>query len=167
MSFSDRLLSVRLSVCLSVCKLFTFSSSPQEPLGQFQPNLVQSILGWWGFKVVQMKGPTLFQGGDNNEIAKIHWRTLKILFLRTTGPTSTKISTKHLWVMGIQVYSNEGSCPFPRGDNNTIAKIHWQTLKIFLRNTGPFSTNLGTKLPWVMANYCLFKWRAMPFSKGR
>ena len=54
--------SVCLSVCLSVCKLFTFSSSPQEPLGQFQPNLVQSILGWWGFKVVQMKGPTLFQG---------------------------------------------------------------------------------------------------------
>ena len=41
-SFSDRLLSV---VCPSVCKhFFTFSSSP-ELLGQFQPNLVQSILG--------------------------------------------------------------------------------------------------------------------------
>ena len=38
-------LSVRLSVCLSVCKLFTFSSSSPEPLGQFQPNLAQSILG--------------------------------------------------------------------------------------------------------------------------
>ena len=35
-NFSDRLLSdVRLSVRLSVCKLFTFSSSPPEPLGQF------------------------------------------------------------------------------------------------------------------------------------
>ena len=54
--------SVCLSVCLSVCKLFTFSSSP-ELMGQFQRNLAQSILGWRGFKFVQMKGPTLFQGG--------------------------------------------------------------------------------------------------------
>ena len=38
-------LSVCLSVCPSVCKLFTFSSSSPEPLGQFQPNLAQSILG--------------------------------------------------------------------------------------------------------------------------
>ena len=44
-SFSDHMSSVVCpSVRLSVCKLFTFLSSP-EPLGQFQPNLVQSILG--------------------------------------------------------------------------------------------------------------------------
>ena len=42
--------SVCLSVRPSVCKLFTFSSSSPEPLGQFQPNLAQSILGWRGFK---------------------------------------------------------------------------------------------------------------------
>ena len=35
---------------------FTLSSSPQQ-LGQFQPNLVQSILGYRGFKFIQMKGP--------------------------------------------------------------------------------------------------------------
>ena len=52
--------SVRPSVCLSVCKLFTLSSSSPEPLGQFQPNLAQSIDGWRGFKFVQMKGPALF-----------------------------------------------------------------------------------------------------------
>ena len=51
-----RRLSVCLSVCPSVCKLFTFSSSSPEPLGQFQPNLAQSILGWRGFKFVHMKG---------------------------------------------------------------------------------------------------------------
>ena len=45
-SFSDHLSSV---LRLSVCKLFTFSSSSQEPLCQFQPNLAQSSLGWWGF----------------------------------------------------------------------------------------------------------------------
>ena len=51
--------SVYPSVCLSVrCP----SSSSPEPLGQFQPNLAQRILGWRGFKFVQMKGPALFQG---------------------------------------------------------------------------------------------------------
>ena len=54
--------SVCLSVRPSVCKLFTFSSSSPEPRGQFQPNLAQCILGWRGFKCVQMKGPVPFQG---------------------------------------------------------------------------------------------------------
>ena len=39
-------------LCPSVHKLFTFSSSSPEPLGQFQPNLAL--------------------GGDNYVIAKIH-----------------------------------------------------------------------------------------------
>ena len=37
-------------------------SSSTEPLGHFQPNLAQSIVGWRGFKFVQMKGSPLFQG---------------------------------------------------------------------------------------------------------
>ena len=49
-------------VRLSVCKLFLFSSSSQEPQGQIQPNLVQSILGWSGLKFFQMKGHALIQG---------------------------------------------------------------------------------------------------------
>ena len=68
-SFSDQNLSVvrRCRLCRCCCcrcrrKLFTFSSSSPEPLGQFQPNLAQSILGWRGFKFVQMKGRALFQG---------------------------------------------------------------------------------------------------------
>ena len=69
-SFSDQNLSV--DCCCGHRKLFTFSSSSQEPLGQFQPNLAQIIL----------------------------------------------------WVKGIQLCSNEGSCPFPRGNNYKIAKIH-------------------------------------------
>ena len=49
-SFSDHpssivCLSVCLSVRLSVCKLFTLSSSSPEPLSQFQANLAQSFLG--------------------------------------------------------------------------------------------------------------------------
>ena len=62
-SFSDHLSSVVcLSVCPFVCKLFRYSSSSPEPLGQFQPNLAQSISGWREFKFVQMKGPSFFQG---------------------------------------------------------------------------------------------------------
>ena len=41
-SLSDQNLSVVRRRCR---KLFTFSSSSPEPLGQFQPNLAQSILG--------------------------------------------------------------------------------------------------------------------------
>ena len=47
-SFSDQNLSVVRRRCRRCCrcrKLFTFSSSSPEPLGQFQPNLAQSILG--------------------------------------------------------------------------------------------------------------------------
>ena len=60
-SFSDRLssvvcLSVRLSVCSSVCKRFLFSTSSQEPLGQYQPNVAQSILGCRGFKLFSKEG---------------------------------------------------------------------------------------------------------------
>ena len=43
-----------------------------------------------------------------------------------TGPVSTKLGTKHPWVKGIQVCSNEGPRPFPRGDNYEIVKIHWR-----------------------------------------
>ena len=51
-SFSDQNLSVvcrrcrrrRCRRCRRCRKLFTFSSSSPEPLGQFQPNLAQSII---------------------------------------------------------------------------------------------------------------------------
>ena len=49
---------------------------------------------------------------------------------------------------GIQVCSNERPCPFLRGDNYEIAKLHWKNLKIFWwRTTGPISTKLGTMHP--------------------
>ena len=47
-------------VCLSVCKLFIFTSSDEEPLGQIQPNMTQSILAWSVIKFIQMKSLSLF-----------------------------------------------------------------------------------------------------------
>jgi hypothetical protein len=51
------------------------------------------------------------------------WGHLKI-FSRTTEPILTRLGTKHPWVKGIQVCSNEGDNPSPRGDNSKRVKIH-------------------------------------------
>ena len=45
-----------------------------------------------------------------------------VFFSRTTEPISIKLGTKHPWVKGIQVSSNEGPCPFLRVDHYEIAK---------------------------------------------
>ena len=68
------------------------------------------------------EGPCLFPRGENNKIAKMIHKYLKVFFFRTIGPISHKLDTKHPWIMGIQVCSNEGPHIFPRGDNNKIAK---------------------------------------------
>ena len=87
----------------------------------------------------------LFIRGDNNEIVKIHWQSLKIFFFRTTGFISTRHRKKHPLVKGIQVSLNEGPCPF-RGE----IILYWHNLKIFFsRNPGLILTKLGTKHPWV------------------
>ena len=73
MIFSDHNLSV---VCRgqSCRKLFTFSSSSPEPLGQFQRNLAQSTKHPWlnGFQFCSNEGPQPFTWGDNYKIAKLH-----------------------------------------------------------------------------------------------
>ena len=46
------------------------------------------------------------------------------IFSRTTGLISTKVGTEHPRVKGIQVCSNEGHRPFPKGDNYEKANIH-------------------------------------------
>ena len=57
-------------------------------------------------------------------------------------------STKHPWVKGIHVCTNERSCPFPRGYNYKIVKIHWRNYKIFSKRTGPNSTKCRSH-SWV------------------
>ena len=103
--------------------------------------MAQSILGWRGFKFVQIKGPSLFQGEIITQIAKIYWSYLKIFFSRTTGPISTKLGTEHHWVKGIQVCWNEGPHLSQRGDSWEIEKTHWKLFKIFFsRTTGTLMT---------------------------
>jgi hypothetical protein len=49
----------------------------------------------------------------------------------------------------IQVYSNKGTGPLQRGDNNKNVKMGWGHLKIlFSRTTGPILTRFGTNHSW-------------------
>ena len=59
------------------------------------------------FKFFTNKGPSPFPRGDNKEIAKIHWRNLKI-FSRTTEPMSTKLGTKHHLMKETQGFKKKG-----------------------------------------------------------
>ena len=47
-----------------------------------------------------------------------------MLFSRTPGLISSKLGTKQHWMKEIQVYSNEGRCFSPRGDNSKNNKIN-------------------------------------------
>ena len=60
-----------------------------------------------GIQISSNEEPHPFQRADNYEIAKIHWRNKKIVFSRTTEPISNKLGTKHSWMKGVQVCSNE------------------------------------------------------------
>ena len=75
----------------------------------FNQNLAQSILGWWGFKFVQMKGLSFSKGKllrkSENTLTKLK---------KSSSPEplghytiSTKLGTMHPCMKGIQVCSNE------------------------------------------------------------
>ena len=77
-----------------------------------------------GSQFCSNEGPCRFPRGDNYEISENALTKFKIVFSRTAGPISTKLSTKYLLVKGIQVCTSEGPHPFPMGDNYKIAKIY-------------------------------------------
>jgi hypothetical protein len=76
-----------------------------------------------GVQVCSSKGPGPLQSGDNHKKCKNGWCHLKI-FSRTTGPILNRLGTNHPWGEEIQVCTNEGDFPSPRGDNWETVKIH-------------------------------------------
>jgi hypothetical protein len=76
-----------------------------------------------GIQVCTNKGPIPLQKEDNHKNVKMRWYHLKS-FSRTTGTILTRLRTNHSLGEGIQVCSNEGDYPFPRGDNSKRVKIH-------------------------------------------
>ena len=127
----------------------------------FQTNLAQCILGWKDSSL--FKYP--FSRGDNYEIAKIHWRNLKNIFLRTFGPILTKLEQSILGWSGFQLFffSNEGPALFQgeiiTKNKNTLTKF----IKLLIKNHWVnFQTNLAQCiLGWKDSS--LFKY---PFSRG-
>jgi hypothetical protein len=70
-------------------------------------------------------------------------------FSRTIGPILTRLGTNQSWGEGIQVCSNKGDSPSPRGNNSEWVKIYWNFLKIFSRASRPNPIKLDTNYPWV------------------
>ena len=142
-SFSDWLSSVRPSVCLSICKLFTFSTSSPEPLGQFQPNFNKKHPWVEGIQFWLNEGSGPFPRGDNSENVKLYWKIFKNLLLQNHLTISTKLDTKHPWVVGIEDCSNEGPHRFQSGYNYEIAKTQfWNLKKSSPEPVGQFQPNL-------------------------
>ena len=69
-----------------------------------------------------MKDHILYEGEIITQKQNYIEKILKIFFSRTTGPMSSTLSTKHPFMIMIQISSNEVPHPFPRGDNNKKAK---------------------------------------------
>ena len=88
------------------------------------------------------------------------------IFSRTTRLISLKLGTKHPWVMGVQVRSNEGPHPFPRGNNYEIAKLYWQNIKIFWRTLWPILFNFCTNHPCLMCIQACSNEGPRPFPRG-
>ena len=118
LSFSNHLSSVCLSVHLSVFLSVNLSSHflfLRNYLYNFNQSWYKAFLGEGDssfFSKEAFNDHTLFQAGDNNEIAKILWQNLNIFFPKTTGSMSTKLGIKHPWMKAIKVCSNEGLSPF-------------------------------------------------------
>ena len=103
----------RLSVCESVRLSVNFSHVHllfQNRWANFNQTWHKVSLGdKKGIRICSNEGPRSFQRGYNYEIKKKHRKNLKIFFSRTTRSISTKLGTKHLWVVEIQGFSNEAS----------------------------------------------------------
>jgi hypothetical protein len=92
--------------------------------------------------VYSNKGPGPLPRGDNHKNVKMGWGHLKI-FSGTNRTILTRLGINHPWGKGIQICSNEGWCPFLRGDDSERVKIHKNILKISTQEPmGEFQSNL-------------------------
>jgi hypothetical protein len=78
-----------------------------------------------GFSIIIIGPGSLLRGYNtcNYKNVKMGRGHLKIFFSTTTGPILTRLGINHPWGEGIQVCSNEGDCPSPRGDDSETVKI--------------------------------------------
>ena len=105
-----------------------------------------------------------FHPGDNDKTVKVKNSDF---FTKNLITKRSCLLSWHLIKYPIQVYSNKGPRPFPRGDNNEIAKIHGRNSKSFFsRSIGPISTKLGTKQLRIMGTKEFSKEGCHTFPRG-
>ena len=169
-NFADQNLSIVHCRCHWYCccsKLFTFSSSSQEPHSQFQPNLAQSILGWQGFKFDQMKGPVLVQGEIIMKEQKYIDEIKKNVLLQNHMTNFNQTGHKAFLGEGNSSLIKWRAQPFSKGrllgnNKNTLMKFknllnnHWANY-----NQTCHSASSGEGYS------SLFKWRTIQFSLSR
>ena len=97
-------------------------------------NFVKFYTFFW--EILCVKNQEVESVQNESDLAMLTFHVF--IFSRTTGPILTKLGTRHPWVKGIQVCTNERPRPFPIGDNNKIVRVYWQHLKIFW-TTGPIT----------------------------
>ena len=126
---SSRPSSVYLYVCLSVrtsVNLSYFRLLLKNPWANFIQTLHKSFLDNGNSSLFKWRVTPYSKRRQLRNSEKIHWSIDKNFFFRTTALISTKLSTNHPWVKGIQDCSMKGP-PFSKGRYiYEIAKIHWQ-----------------------------------------
>ena len=122
-------------------------------IGPISTILAQSILRWKGIQFCSITWASPLPRGYNCKTTKIHWRILKIFFSRTSVLLSTKLGTKHVWVTGSQLWSNNGPVLFQGGDYFEMIKNTLTNLKypLFQNQRAYFNASLGE------GDLCLFK----------
>ena len=144
-----------------------FKNLLQNHWTNFNQTWKQSIL-WMRIQIGSNEGPIPFSKGDDNEIAKIHWRNLKILFSRTAGESLNQTWHKTFLRDGdSKLFKWRATLYFPKGDNNEIVENHWPNLKIFFsKTTRLIQTNLAQDILGYWEFKCV-QIKFTPFSKGR
>ena len=116
-SFADHNLFIVHRRCRCPCRMFHILIIFSRTTGPFSTKLGTKHPWVKRSQVCSNEGLYPFSRGDNYITNERKYWNLTLSFSRTTRPVSTKLGLKHPWVKGIQVSSNEGPCPLPRGDN--------------------------------------------------
>ena len=130
-------------------QLFTFSSSSPEPLGQFQPNLAQSILGRREFKFFKWRVPSFSKGrqlrNSENTSAKLKNLLLQNQFQLNMASFGEGDSSLFKWRVPApcvnkfnvaEVFRVLTDCAWIRRENQTI------TESLYMANISTINTTL-------------------------
>jgi hypothetical protein len=95
--------SKRVKIHQKYLKIFFFRT-----IGSISTRLGTNHLWDKGIQVCSNEGQHPSLRGDNSKRVKIHKKSFKIFFSRTTWPISTRLSTNHPWGIGFKFDQMKG-----------------------------------------------------------